>query len=71
MTLLNSYIHKDDFKTIFEAYIDFFREFGYGDLNNDALWKWSSILYSLEILGVKESDIVVDIGGGKSPIAKI
>lgn len=66
-----SYIHKDDLRVTFKDYVDFLYAKGYGDLNNDALWKWSSIMYSLDNLGLKSSDKVVDIGGGRSPLTKI
>lgn len=69
--ILNSYVHKDDFQTIYKDAITFFNNIGYGDLNNDALWKWSTILYSLYNLGLKDTDKVVDIGGGHSPLTKI
>lgn len=69
--ILNAYVHKDDFIDTFEDAITFFKSIGYIDLNNDALWKWSSILYALYNIGIKETDTVVDIGGGRSPLTKI
>lgn len=69
--ILNSLIKKNDFSFTFKEQIDSFNRIGYGDLNNDALWKWSAILYSLNVLGVNEDNTVVDIGGGRSPLTKI
>ena len=69
--ILNSYITKKDFSTTFKEQMDSFNSIGYGNLNNDALWKWSAILYSLDALGLDVGDSVVDIGGGRSPLTKI
>lgn len=69
--ILNSHITKDDFKVTFKEQIDSFNAQGYGNLNNDALWKWSAILFSLNALGLDTGHSVVDIGGGRSPLTKI
>lgn len=69
--IMNSQVRKDDFSTTFKPYIDVFTEVGYRSLNNDALWKWSSILWSLDQFPISKDDICVDIGGGMSPLTKI
>jgi SAM-dependent methyltransferase len=69
--ILNSFIKKDDFRKEFSPYIQWFTDIGYIDLNNDALWKWSSILYSIDELKIPYWSTCVDIGGGKSPLTRI
>jgi len=51
-------------------FFNYFEELNYGDLNWDAIWKWSGILDSLfKIYGdTPKFDTTIDIGGGLSPI---
>ena len=51
-------------------FFEYFNEIKYGNLNYDAVWKWSGILDSLYKVydGSLKFDTCVDVGGGLSPI---
>lgn len=52
------------------SYFNYFDQVKYGDLNYDALWKWSGILDSFyQLYGENpQFNTCIDIGGGLSPI---
>lgn len=69
---LNLLAKKHDLKTIFNNYSDLIKQY-YNDqhsFNNDAIWKWSYILYCVDLLKLKPN-IVLDIGSGTSCIGLI
>jgi len=68
--IFNTYARTTDFEKDFKILINTYNQMGYGDLNCDALWKWSAILYAFEHIGdIKKKDFVaIDVGGGFSPL---
>lgn len=54
------------------SYFKTLKELGYGNLNYDALWKWSSLLYQVDLIKDKLTGRnIIEAGGGKSPVSAI
>lgn len=54
-------------------YIDILKELGYGELNFDAVYKWSTIMFNVEEAAKKLNRKlrILDIGGGLGPLDQI
>lgn len=61
-------IAKEDSFEQWKDEINWLNSIGYGDLNYDALWKWSGILNAIKSLGIEKFETCIDAGGGLSPI---
>lgn len=67
----NRIVFSADLTLNFLPYVNILDEYGYGNLNYDALWKWAGIMEVFFDFEMESFDKCIDAGGGYGPLHMI